>query len=400
MSPIPASIGSRRRARRLRTSNLGYELGLIGFISLRSMLRMTHYVLRVHPAYIPRLLLLVATSVATSPLRQLERVRYGNRIRAVRLPAAPIFVIGHWRSGTTHLHNLLNQDPALGCLSMYQAMAPSCSLVAERWLKPLLAAIVPSKRPMDNMVWPVDAPQEEEIPLAKLTPYSFYVRSLFPMESADLFRRYVLLDAAPRAVAREIAAKYLGILQVATLHAGGRRLVLKNPVNTARIRMLLELFPDAKFVHAVRCPYEVFASTVHLHARVLPLTTLQRVPLKPSSPIILSIYEDMMRRFLEDRDRIPRGNLVEVRFEDLERDPVGELRRVYHILSLPGFAQAEPAIQSYVDSQRSYQKNRLELPAEDRRAVTERWAFAFRAFSYESDADATSESPAPQAVQT
>ena len=381
-------------ARRLRTSDLGYELGLIGFVSLRSTLRMTHYLVRVHPVYIPRLILLVAMSVLSSPLRLLERVRYRGRISAVRFPAAPIFVIGHWRSGTTHLHNLLSQDPALGCVSMYQALAPNCSLVAERWLKPLLAAIVPRKRPMDNMVWPVDAPQEEEIPLAKLTPYSFYMRSLFPLESADLFRRYVLLDGSPRAVEQEIAAKYRRILQVATLHAGGRRLVLKNPVNTARIRLLLELFPDAKFVHAVRCPYEVFASTVHLHAQILPLTTLQRVPRNPSRPIILSIYEDMMRRFLEDRDRIPPGNLVEVRFEDLERDPLGELRRVYETLGLPGFEEAEPAIGAYVDSQRAYRKNRLELSDQDRRAVRERWAFAFKAFSYPSDAEMTDDAPA------
>jgi hypothetical protein len=380
-------------ARRLRTSDFGYQLGLIGFVSLRTTLRMAPYLVRVHPAYIPRLLLVVATSVVSSPLRMLERVRYGDRIRAVRLPAAPIFVIGHWRSGTTHLHNLLSQDPALGCVSMYQAMVPNCSLVAERWLKPLLAAIVPPKRPMDDMVWPVDAPQEDEIPLAKLTPYSFYMRSLFPMESADLFRRYVLLDGSPAGVAREIAAKYRRILQVATLRACGRRLVLKNPVNTARIRLLLELFPNAKFVHTVRCPYEVFASTVHLHARVLPLTTLQHVPRTPSSSIILSIYEDMMRRFLDDRDRISPGNFVEVRFENLERDPLGELRRVYDTLGLPGFAQAEPAMRAYVDSQRAYQKNRLALSAQDRRHVTARWAFAFRAFAYASDAEAADGSP-------
>jgi len=380
-------------ARRLRTSNLGYQLGLIGFVSLRSTLRMTSYLPRVHPAFIPRLLLLIATSVASSPLRMWERIRYGARIRATKLPP-PIFVIGHWRSGTTHLHNLISQDPDLGIVSMYQAMVPNCSLVSEPWLKPMLSAIVPNKRPMDNMVWPVDAPQEEEIPLAKLTPYSFYMRSLFPMESADLFRRYVLLDGSPPKIAREIAAKYRRILQVATLRAGGKRLVLKNPVNTARIRLLLELFPDAKFVHAVRCPYEVFSSTVHLHARILPLTTLQTVPLTPSSPIILSIYEDMMQRFLEDRARIPPGNLVEVRYEDLERDPLGQLRRVYETLGLPGFAQAEPHIRKYVESQRSYEKNKLKLSDENRRLVTEHWGFAFRAFGYRSDAD----TPEPERV--
>jgi hypothetical protein len=142
----------------------------------------------------------------------------------------------------------------------------------------------------------------------------------------------------------------------------------------------------------------VFASTVHLHARVLPLTTLQRIPRTPSSPIILSIYEDMMRRFLEDRDRIAPGNLAEVRFENLERDPIGELRRVYETLGLPGFAHAEPAMRAYVDSQRTYEKNRLTLSGENRRDVTERWAFAFRAFAYASDAEAAAE-PSVSAIE-
>ncbi len=370
----------------MKLKNLGYQLGLIGFVSLSTTLRMSSYLLRVHPRYVPRLLLVIASSIVISPLRMLERIQYGRRIRAVHLQP-PIFVIGHWRSGTTHLHNLLSQDRTLGYVSMYQAMAPDCSLAAERWLKPLLGAIVAGERAMDKMVWPVDAPQEEEVPLAKLTPYSFYMRTLFPMESADLFRRYVLLDGSPAGIAREIATKYRRILQVAAFRAGGKRLVLKNPVNTGRIRLLLELFPDAKFVHAVRDPYEVFASTVHLAKSVLPITTLQAVPRTPSTPIIMSIYEDMMQRFLDDRARIPPGNLVEVRFEDLDRDPMGEMRRVYDTLGLPGFAEAEPAIRTYVESQRTYEKNKLELSAENRRLVTERWAFAFRAFGYPSDGE-------------
>jgi hypothetical protein len=371
----------------VRRSDIGYQFGLIGFGSMSSFVRLSHYVTAIHPRYVPRALLVLLTSAGSVPLRLWETIRYGKRIRQVRILQAPVFVIGHWRSGTTHLHNLMSQDPALAYLSMYQAMVPNCSLVGERWLKPLLARIVPAKRPMDNMVWPMDAPQEEEIPLAKLTPYSFYVRFLFPLKSAHLFRKYVLLQGAAPVVAAELKRKYYRLLQVATLHAGGKRLVLKNPVNTARVRMLLELFPDAKFIHVYRCPYDVFASTAHLHQRMLPITTLQKIRVDRSADAILSLYEDMMRRYFADRAIIPAGNLVEVRFEDLERDPIGELRRVYETLNLPGYAQAEPALQAYLASQRNYRKNRLELSVEDRRRVDERWAFAFTEFGYAKQAE-------------
>ena len=362
--------------------NVGYQFGLIGFTSLTSFLRLLHYGVSIHPRYIPRLLLVLSTSVAAVPLRLWERVRHGRRIAAVRV-APPIFVIGHWRSGTTHLHNLISQDQTLGYLSMYQAMVPGCSLVGEGWLKPLLARVVPAKRPMDNMVWPIDAPQEEEIPLAKLTPYSLYVRFIFPRKAPRLFRKYVLLQGASPRVAAELKRKYYRLLQVATIHARGRRLVLKNPVNTARVRLLLELFPDAKFIHAYRSPYDVFASTRHMHGQMLPITTLQSLPSSGgNSDAILALYEDMMRRYFADRPLIPPGNLVEVCFEQLERDPLGEIRRVYDTLGLPGYAAAKPALEAYVASQHSYRKNALDVSAADRKRIAQHWGFALIELGY------------------
>src|SRR5258706_5162581 len=139
---------------------------------------------------------------------------------------------------------------------MYQAMVPGCSLVGGAWLKVLLGRVVPLERPMDNMVWPMDAPQEEELPLAKATPYGFYVRFLFPRKAQHLFNRHVLLDGAHDGVARSFRRQFRRLLQVATIHAGGRPLVLKNPVNTARIRLLLEMFPNARVVHIHRSPYD------------------------------------------------------------------------------------------------------------------------------------------------
>ena len=36
---------------------------------------------------------------------------------------------------------------------------------------------------MDNLRWPLDAPQEEELPLSKMFPWSFYLSALFPKEN-------------------------------------------------------------------------------------------------------------------------------------------------------------------------------------------------------------------------
>jgi hypothetical protein len=97
-----------------RGNDLGYQLGLIGFASTISMFRHLNYLIDVRPRYALRLLLVIATSLCGLPLRALETIRFGRLIGRVRLHQDPIFIIGHWRSGTTHLHNLMSQDPAYG----------------------------------------------------------------------------------------------------------------------------------------------------------------------------------------------------------------------------------------------------------------------------------------------
>ncbi|TFG37549.1 MAG: sulfotransferase, partial [Candidatus Aminicenantes bacterium] len=64
-----------------------------------------------------------------------------------------------------------------------------------------------------------------------------------------IFDRYVMFEDVSPTVVEKWQAIYLRFLKKLTFSSGGKRLLLKNPANTARIRVLLELFPDAKFIH-------------------------------------------------------------------------------------------------------------------------------------------------------
>lgn len=363
-------------------TNLRYQLTFNSFIRPSNFVRLAHYLPEIPPLYWPRATLIGIIGLLVLPLRWAEALFFGRRIANTRIDHPPIFIIGHWRSGTTHLHNLFSQDPALGWVSMYQAIAPDCSLIGGRWLRRLLAWIVPLRRPMDNMVWPIDAPQEEEVALGKICAWSFYAQIMFPRYAREFFERHVLLEDAGAHVGGELKSRYLHILQIATLHSRGRRLVLKNPVNTARIRLLLALFPDAKFIHIHRSPYEVFASTRNLHHRIMAFTSLQKLDTRNSAETVFTLYESMMRRFLADRPLIPPRNFAEVRFSDLERDPIGEMHRLYDKLGLPGFEATEPALRCHIARQAGYRKNSFQLAPEERALITERWSFAFDAFDY------------------
>jgi hypothetical protein len=376
-------MGESSSHRRGFWTNLRYQLTFNSFIRPGNFVRMARYLPEISPRYWPRAALIGILGVSALPLRWTERMLFGRRIARTRIDHPPIFIIGHWRSGTTHLHNLFSQDPALGWVSMYQAIAPDCSLIGGRWLRRLLAWLVPLQRPMDNMVWPIDAPQEEEVALGKVCAWSFYAQFMFPRHTREFFERHVLLEDTAAHVAGELRACYLRILQIATLHSGGRRLVLKNPVNTARIRLLLTLFPDAKFIHIHRSPYEVYASTRNLHHRVLAFMTLQELNMRNSADTVFALYEGMINRFLAERPLIPPGNFAETRFSDLERDPLGEMRRLYDALRLPGFEAMEPALRRHIADQAEYRKNDFRLSPKERAEVTERWGFAFDAFGYQ-----------------
>lgn len=364
-------------------SKLGTQAGLIGFIRPMTVLRLAHRMPTVSPRRSLRLLGLATSSVASTPIAAWESLRHGRRVDGIQPDPSPVFIIGHWRSGTTHLHNLMSQDPSFGTLRMFQTLAPDCSISAGGWLKSLLTRVVPAKRPMDEMEWPMDAPQEEEIALAKVTPYSWYLSFLFPRQAIPSFDRFVLMQGADASVREEVRARLMHIYRVATLHERGRRLLLKNPVHTCRIPLLLEMFPDARFVFIHRSPYEVFSSTLHLHRKILELTSLQPIDEEEIEHNVLELHRRVTAAYLRDRTWIRPERLVEVGFDALTRDPLDTLQHIYGSLDLPGFETSRGRCARYLESQRSYRRNHFALSDRAREVVDEHWSKDFDAWGYE-----------------
>lgn len=330
---------------------------------------------------LPRVVTISLTSLLGVPLKLVERARFSRAIERAPLPA-PLFIIGHWRSGTTHLHNLLSRDPAFGCVSYLHCGAEGIFLGHEAYARRLMKDRVTGKRPMDEMALSVDAPAEEDLGLARLSTLSSYHCFFFPRHGRELFTRNIMLDGLRPGELDEWKAVYQWFLRKVSLHQKGRPLVLKNPPNVARIRHLLAMFPHAKFIHIVRNPFNVFASTVHLWKRLLPVWSLQRYDLLRSEEMIVEFYGRMMRRYLAERAMIPPGQLAEVRFEDLEANPLPELERVYRELGLGPFERAREAISAYLATIAGYRKNALPVDAAVVQRVEKHWAFALEEWGY------------------
>jgi len=234
-------------AEKSRISNTEHPLSLGSFLSWVRLVLTSEGVAR---EYVPRLLFVALTTFLTSPLRVYEHARYGGAVRRTAVHPSPVFVVGHWRTGTTHLHNLICRDENFGYVTTFQAMAPGFCLVGDGKIKKFLSGKAAKDHPtreIDNIPLSFDAPQEEDFAIANMSPYSFLHLYTFPRRAPYFFERYALFRDLPEKVRAEWTGIFMNIFQKATLRAGGKRLVLKNPAHCGRIRTLLELFPHARF---------------------------------------------------------------------------------------------------------------------------------------------------------
>jgi hypothetical protein len=142
------------------------------------------------------------------------------------------------------------------------------------------------------------------------------------------------------------------------------------------------MFPEARFVHIVRDPYVVFASTVKLWKSLYQIQGLQLARFQGLEEYVLRSFERMYESFEQERPTLAASQLVELRYEDLVREPVEQLRALYERLELGDFAAALPAINGYLRGVRDYQTNRHQLAPELAAEVDRRWGPFMRRFGY------------------
>jgi len=293
-----------------------------------------------------------------------------------------LFIIGHWRSGTTHLHNLLSVDRRFAYANFAQISIPHTFLLGE----PLLAAasslfLAPDRMGIDNVALSPKVPWEEEFALCVMTFLSPYMSWVFPHRS-DYYDRYVTFRGVPQEEIECWKKAFVKLLKKLSLKYQ-RPMVLKSPPNTGRIKLILDIFPDARFVHIHRDPYVVYQSTRHLHQKCMEYYSLQRPDPAALHGRVMRQYSEMFEAYFEEKSLIPEGRFCEVTYADLETDPVGEVRRVYEKLALPDFSVVEPAMKAYIGSLAGYKKNRhIELTPDVRAEICRAWQRSFEEWKY------------------
>lgn len=332
--------------------------------------------------FVPWLLYLGLTCTLRQPFAWLEFGKFHKAVAQQRIEPAPIFIVGHWRSGTTYLQNLMSQDPQFGRVTLLQAAMPREFLIIPKNLIPRFQKMLPPTRLMDNVAVSTDAPWEEEMALTSFGRLSFYHVSFFPRAIERIFREAVLFNDGDEGLKTEWQRQYLHFLRKVQMVQPDRPLLLKNPANTARISILREIFPGARFIHIHRDPYKVFASTVHLYLKAHEAWGLHKSDRDQVVRHVLKSYSALMKAYFTQREELNDEELVEVSFKNLQQDPLGTLSTIYEKIKLDGYDAAAPTFRRYVDGQRSYRKNALTLQAGEKQQVGQCWSDAFVRLGY------------------
>ena len=316
-----------------------------------------------------------------SLMKPFEERNY-KKIEDIQIESDPLFILGHWRSGTTFVHNVFACDKHFGYTTTYQTVFPNLMLFGQSFFKKTMSWLMPDHRPADNMELKVDLPQEEEFALSNMMPYTYYNFWFFPQRMLEYCDKYLLFDTISEDERKVFKDVFLKLIKISLYNTHGTQYLSKNPPHTGRIRTLLEMFPNAKFIYLKRNPYTVFESTRNFFTHTIKPLMLQPITEEELIKNYVEVYRRLFYKYEEEKSLIPANNLVELKFEDFEKDAFCITQDIYKQLDIPGFENAKNDIEKYLGKKKGYKKNQYKYEDLTVKTVEENWGMALKEWGY------------------
>jgi hypothetical protein len=261
----------------------------------------------------------------------------------------PIVIAGLPRTGTTHLHNLISQDPALRSLPYWESLEP----IPDPEEKPapdgrdpriarcekglaMLDRVMPHFKRMHEIT---AESRHEEIQLLAMAFSTMLFESSYHVPGyAEWYK----------ATDQTFAYRYLErVLKALQWLRGPRRWVLKSPQHLEQLRPLVNVFPDAFFVQTHRDPLRITASLCTMIAYG------HRMNMRHPDPRKIGRYwaartEDLLRASVEQRVHLPEAQTFDVHFREFMKDDLGMVERVYAFADQPMTGEARAAMEAFL----------------------------------------------------
>lgn len=335
----------------------------------------------VEPKFYLKVVLTTLVILIATPFHWWEEIKFRQKLNKFKFEKQPLFIIGHWRSGTTLLHNLLCKAPSAAYLTTYQSTFPNN--LGSKWIfKTFMRVHMPDKRPSDNVKLNIDFPQEDEFAFCNAQSNAYYQFFYFPNNYKKYYESAIYHNNLSKKEIEDWYYSYDRILKKAVLNTHGNQLIVKNPVNTARVDKILNLYPGAKFLYIYRNPITVFYSTQKFFQKLYPSLWLNSCNYDFIDKMIFDVYKKLMHDYQRQKALIPKGNLIELKFEIFEKNPVEEIKRIYSNLLQDDFEVAKPHFTEYFNSLSGYKKNKYSVSKSSIDKVRKEWKHFIELYGY------------------
>lgn len=314
-----------------------------------------------------------------APFSFLEQLLFRSKIESTEIDSL-VFIIGHPRSGTTYLHYLLSKDPQFSYCSIVQCFFPN-TFKLFGWLPKIFFKIsLPEKRHMDDLRLSYDAAFEEEFALGNQVEQSMACGYYFPQKLYHYFSKGVLLEREEDKTNWQKHWSFY-LKKIAWLN-NSKNLVVKSPYNICRTEAILEIFPNAKFIHIYRDPLEVYASSKKLLQKILPEMALQNWSDEMIEAFVMNSYKETFRDFLEVKESIPKNQLFELSYDSLTKSPKKQVEKAYNQLNINMLYAASRQIDSEIVSYSGYKKSEYKLDSALEAEIKKEWRFIYETYNF------------------
>ena len=342
-----------------------------GGVSFKGILLLPAYYLQMIPAL---------------PFTLLQFMFYGRRIKKTSIARDPVFILGHYRCGTTLLQKLLASNKHFGCMTNYDSLFPNTVLLLGSRMQQVLQQVInflKIKNPFfhNSIVQLSDPCEEDDYLMNKASAYTAYWGLVFPKRWREWLngeKQFMIPGYADN-----WKKEYRHVLKYATFRNQGRQLVLKSPPNTERILTLLQLFPESKFIYLYRNPYHLFYSIKNMwkHA-ILKYYSVQKISDAELDELVFEHLIYLTGQYEKYKKHIPPGNLIEMSYEELIADPFNAVKKIYAQLDIPGFKEAEDDLRHQLAAEKNYRN--FEYTANDvvDHKIREKWGPYIQKWNY------------------
>ncbi len=261
---------------------------------------------------------------------------------------APVFMVGHARSGTTLAHRLMSRDEGrFSSFLLYECYFPS--LLQKKLIQ--FGALLDRKYLGGAVGKRVDAweerrygpsrhihamgltiPEEDDIVLYYSMASGFWITKMPYMGDLDFYH----MNDWPEARRRRYNRFYRECVRRQLYLNGPEKTHLaKNPLWSGRVESLIEAFPDARFVVSVRDPRETIPSLLKLVRSGWKQLGWEEARQQRCLQVLANQSWHTYLHPLETLADHPDVPHAVVDYRELTADPAGAIEQVYRDLGLP-----------------------------------------------------------------